>query len=55
MKSELEKPRKTKPIKNWIVEERPREMLIKQGAENINLAKLVAIIWDQSRFGAQKI
>lgn len=44
MKSELEKPRKTKSIRNWIVEERPREMLVKQGAENVNLAKLLAII-----------
>jgi DNA repair protein RadC len=44
MKSGLEKQRKTKPIRNWIIEERPREMLIKQGAENINPAKLLAII-----------
>ena len=32
------------PIKKWIKEERPREMLAKSGAENIPLSKLIAII-----------
>ena len=34
----------TRPIKEWIEEERPREMLIRQGAENLPLSKLLAII-----------
>ncbi len=44
VKSDLEKQRTTKPIKEWFKDERPREMLIKQGAENLNSAKLLAII-----------
>jgi len=32
-----------KPIKEWIKEERPRELLIKNGAEKLNNAKLLAI------------
>lgn len=32
------------PIKNWIKEERPREMLFEKGAENLSLTKLLAII-----------
>lgn len=31
-------------IKNWIKEERPREMLFEKGAENLSLTKLLAII-----------
>ncbi|MHC1610502.1 MAG: RadC family protein [Candidatus Methanospirareceae archaeon] len=34
----------TRPIKEWIEEERPREMLMRQGAENLPLSKLLAII-----------
>jgi DNA repair protein RadC len=36
--------RPTRPIKEWIKEERPREMLIKYGPEAISLSKLLAII-----------
>lgn len=41
---ELAKRRTTKPIKKWIKDERPREMLIDKGAENLNIAKLLAIL-----------
>ena len=41
LKSEL---RLNKPIKKWVKEERPREMLVKHGAENLSTAKLLAII-----------
>ncbi len=34
----------TRPIKEWVKEERPREMLVQLGAENLPLAKLLAII-----------
>ncbi|MEO0102269.1 MAG: DNA repair protein RadC [candidate division WOR-3 bacterium] len=33
-----------KPIKEWVKEERPRELLLKEGAEKIPLGKLLAII-----------
>jgi len=33
-----------RPIKEWIKEERPREMLIKKGAKSLPLSKLLAII-----------
>lgn len=36
--------RPTRPIKEWIKEERPREMLIKYGPESLSLSKLLAII-----------
>jgi DNA repair protein RadC len=36
--------RPTRPIKEWIREERPREMLIKYGPESLTLSKLLAII-----------
>lgn len=36
--------RKNKPIKCWIRDERPRELLIKNGPENLPLSKLLAII-----------
>jgi DNA repair protein RadC len=36
--------RPTRPIKEWIKEERPREMLIKYGPEYLSLSKLMAII-----------
>lgn len=32
------------PIKHWIEEERPREMLLKNGSKNMPLSKLLAII-----------
>ncbi len=36
--------RQNRPIKKWIKEERPREMLISSGAESLSLSKLLAII-----------
>src|SRR3990170_189927 len=36
--------RENRPIKKWVKEERPREMLIKQGPEALSLSKLLAII-----------
>ncbi|NQS89852.1 DNA repair protein RadC [Patescibacteria group bacterium] len=44
LKGELAMQRTTKPIKKWFKDERPREMLVKQGAENLNSAKLLAIL-----------
>jgi len=38
------KNRANRPIKEWIKEERPREMLVKYGAETLSLSKLLAII-----------
>ena len=35
---------KNLPIKEWIEEERPREMLVKYGAERLPISKLLAII-----------
>ncbi len=32
------------PIKHWIEEERPRELLVKNGSKNLSLSKLFAII-----------
>jgi DNA repair protein RadC len=36
--------RENRPIKEWIKDERPREMLIKYGPESLSLSKLLAII-----------
>ncbi len=36
--------RPTRPIKEWIKEERPREMLMKYGPDSLPLSKLLAII-----------
>ena len=36
--------RENLPIKKWIKEERPREMLISSGPESLSLSKLLAII-----------
>jgi len=44
IRKEVAKRRITRPIKEWIEEERPREMLAKIGPENLPLSKLVAII-----------
>jgi DNA repair protein RadC len=45
IKEELSKKREYKPtIKDWPEDERPREMLMKHGAENLSPAKLLAII-----------
>lgn len=39
------------PIKNWIEEERPRELLLKNGAHNLSPSKLLAIILRTGSFG----
>ena len=44
IKEEVNKRREHKAIKYWSEDERPREMLIKYGAENLSPAKLLAII-----------
>jgi len=44
IKKEVASRKATRPIKEWIEEERPREMLAKIGAENLSLSKLLAII-----------
>lgn len=44
IKNRSKEIRKYKPIKHWIKDERPRELLIKNGPENLNLSKLLAII-----------
>ena len=44
VKKESAKLKTTKPIKKWVKEDRPREMLIKVGSENVPLIKLLAII-----------
>lgn len=36
--------KENRPIKEWVKEERPREMLIKYGAERLPISKLLAII-----------
>ena len=43
--------RENRPIKEWIREERPREMLIKYGPETLSLSKLLAIILRTGREG----
>ncbi len=44
IKQKVAQKRTRQPIKNWIKEERPRELLLKEGAERLPLAKLLAII-----------
>ncbi|BAL80472.1 DNA repair protein RadC [Caldisericum exile AZM16c01] len=48
MKNDLRNARKKAnshvPIKDWIESERPREALLKNGAETLSLSKLLAII-----------
>jgi DNA repair protein RadC len=44
IKNKLSETRTTQPIKRWIKEERPREMLIKYGSGMLPLSKLIAII-----------
>lgn len=44
IKNKIAEGRINSPIKKWIKEERPREMLAQQGAENLPLSKLLAII-----------
>ncbi len=43
--------KENKPIKEWIEDERPREMLLKYGAERLPLSKLLAIIIRTGREG----
>ncbi len=44
IKKEVLKNKEYVSIKNWIKEERPREMLIKYGEKNLSLSKLLGII-----------
>lgn len=44
IKELIAKNNKNIPIKKWVIDERPREMLLKQGADKLSLSKLVAII-----------
>ncbi len=44
IKEELARRRKTRPIREWVKEERPREMLVRHGPETLTPAKLLAII-----------
>lgn len=44
IKSRAKEIRRYKPIKHWIKDERPRELLIKNGPESLPLSKLLAII-----------
>ncbi len=44
IRARLKQKKGNKPIKEWIEEERPREMLLKYGADKLSLSKLLAII-----------
>ncbi len=44
IKEVLKSDNSHKPIKEWVKEERPRELLLKEGAEKLSLGKLLAII-----------
>lgn len=44
IKEEVEKSRTTRPIKDWVEDERPRELLIKCGPQQLSSAKLLAVI-----------
>ncbi|MFO7967888.1 MAG: DNA repair protein RadC [Archaeoglobaceae archaeon] len=44
IKQEVKKSRITKPIKDWVEDERPREMLIKYGPQQLSSSKLLAVI-----------
>ena len=44
VKKRVAEIRQNRPIKEWIKEERPREMLISSGPESLSLSKLLAII-----------
>ena len=52
IKKQVAERRTTRPIKEWIKEERPREMLIRLGAENLPLSKLLAIILRTGKNGS---
>jgi DNA repair protein RadC len=51
IKRRVAERRVNRPIKEWIEEERPREMLMQRGAENLPLSKLMAIILRTGRAG----
>ncbi len=44
IKEKVGKEERHRPIKEWVKEERPRELLLAEGAERLPLAKLLAII-----------
>jgi len=44
--------RENRPIKEWIKDERPREMLLEHGPESLPLSKLLAIILRTGKEGA---
>lgn len=44
VKERVAENRENRPIKKWVKEERPREMLMKQGPASLPLSKLIAII-----------
>jgi DNA repair protein RadC len=44
IRRKLKETKRNRPIKEWIEEERPREMLLKYGADKLPLSKLLAII-----------
>lgn len=51
IKTRVAKQRTNRPIKEWTKEERPREMLLRFGPENLPTAKLLAIILRTGREG----
>jgi len=51
IKTRVAKQRTNRPIKEWTKEERPREMLLRFGPENLATAKLLAIILRTGREG----
>jgi len=51
IKTRVAEGRTNRPIKEWTKEERPREMLLRLGSENLPTAKLLAIILRTGREG----
>ena len=52
VKERVAENRENRPIKKWVKEERPREMLMKQGPASLPLSKLLAIILRTGKEGA---
>ena len=52
VKERVAENRENRPIKKWVKEERPREMLIKHGPASLPLSKLLAIILRTGKEGA---
>jgi len=52
VKEPVAENRENRPIKKWVKEERPREMLMKQGPASLPLSKLIAIILRTGKEGA---